>query len=135
MGHSLRCFLIAQLNNPMAIGMKRHGYVVVFVLALAIGGAVCLFAYLRKTPIERQLDRVVLGMKPNEVEAILGERFGPVDTEYLGSHYSGDSWNTAEGMIFVIYEDGQVIEKGWVSARVRSGPIQWILDSIYSLFR
>jgi hypothetical protein len=116
--------------------MRRRRFIVLLVLTLLIGGGACLHLYLRKSPIERQFDRIIDGMTPSEVHSLLGEGSSPLDTEPLGSpSFTGDCWETADGTIFVVYENGRVIEKGWVSSKQMAGPMQKLLDEIVSLFR
>jgi hypothetical protein len=108
----------------------------VILLALAVGAGVCLHFYLRKSPIERQFDRITEGMTPGDVYAYLGDPSGPVNTEGLGGPaFSGDAWDTSDGTIFIVYENGRVIEKGWVSSSRATGPVQKLLEMIMPFLR
>lgn len=114
--------------------MTRRRLAVLITLTLLVGGGVCLHYYLRKSPIERQFDLITEGMTPGDVQVLLGERFGPVLTTDLGPSFSGDCWETADGTIFVIYEHGRVVEKGWVNSNRASSPLQKLLEQVMSLF-
>jgi hypothetical protein len=112
--------------------MSRKRLAVLLALILLVAVGVCLAAYFRKTPIERQLERVAVGMSPTEVEAILGPPTAPIDSSALGPGFSAQGWDTVQGTIFVIYESDQMVEKGWVSGR--PSPFRSLLEAIESLF-